>query len=120
LNKLLHVAMSIMDADGMSQRSRNSGVEPAKDGVELAVQMENVPSKSVNGLEKHLSQVRTPEEAKAERRFVLKTDLTILPLLVSIYFLASLVSLPNDSVDSVNHGDVLTSSRIMVISATQP
>jgi hypothetical protein len=45
----------------------------------------------INGIAKHLSQTRTPDEAKAEKRFVLKTDCIVLPLLASMYFLASLV-----------------------------
>lgn len=38
----------------------------------------------------HLS----PEELKQERRFLLKIDTTILPLLGIIYFLASMVTIP--------------------------
>ena len=34
---------------------------------------------------------KTPEEIEAERRFVVKIDLCILPLLTIMYFLASLV-----------------------------
>lgn len=40
----------------------------------------------------HAEQPKTPEELKAERRFVRKIDLWILPLLSVMYFLASLVS----------------------------
>lgn len=40
----------------------------------------------------HAEQPKTPEEIDAEKRFVRKVDLWILPLLSIMYFLASLVS----------------------------
>lgn len=45
-----------------------------------------------NGLLCHQEIVKTPEEARAERRFVRKIDLHLLPLICIVYFLASLVS----------------------------
>lgn len=39
----------------------------------------------------HCSSSTTPEEEAAERRFVLKIDFLILPLLIIMFFLASLV-----------------------------
>jgi hypothetical protein len=51
----------------------------------------NEPKPLVNGLALHEEVPRTPEEETAERRFVLKIDFLILPLLIIMYFLASLV-----------------------------
>jgi hypothetical protein len=48
-------------------------------------------SKPFNGLSQHQESEKSPEEIRAERRFVLKIDLTILPLLSLTLFLASLV-----------------------------
>ena len=45
-----------------------------------------------NALSYHAEIPKTAEEAKAEKRFLLKVDLFILPLLAIMYFLASLVS----------------------------
>ena len=45
----------------------------------------------LNGLAQHEEAVKTPEEIKAEKRFVLKVDLMILPILILMFFLASLV-----------------------------
>jgi hypothetical protein len=46
----------------------------------------------VNSLAYHEETPKTPEEAKAERNLVRKIDFIILPILASMYFLASLVS----------------------------
>ena len=45
-----------------------------------------------SGLAMHAQQSLSPEEIKQEKRFVLKMDFILLPLLASMYFLASLVS----------------------------
>jgi hypothetical protein len=50
------------------------------------------PFKPANGLAQHEEIFLTPEEIKAERRFVRKIDFLILPLLTIMFFLASLVS----------------------------
>lgn len=47
-----------------------------------------------NGLYAHREISLTAEERKAEKRFLLKIDFIILPLIASIYFLAALVSRP--------------------------
>jgi hypothetical protein len=44
-----------------------------------------------SGLAIHEEVVLTPEETRAERRYVLKLDLIILPLCAVMYFLATLV-----------------------------
>ena len=46
-----------------------------------------------NALSYHQEVSKTPEETLAERRFVRKIDLLILPLLAILYFLASMVSI---------------------------
>jgi len=51
----------------------------------------NEPKPLLNGLALHEEVPRTPEEEAAERRFVLKIDFLILPLLIIMFFLASLV-----------------------------
>jgi hypothetical protein len=51
----------------------------------------NEPKPLLNGLALHEEVPRTPEEGAAERRFVLKIDFLILPLLIIMFFLASLV-----------------------------
>ena len=45
----------------------------------------------LSGLAQHEESVKTPEEIRAEKRFVLKVDLMILPILIIMFFLASLV-----------------------------
>lgn len=72
-----------------SPEEMNTQAPDAKNEVE---RIENVDhdSKSFPLCEQsHLS----PEERKKERRFLLKIDTTILPLLGIIYFLASMVSI---------------------------
>lgn len=49
-------------------------------------------AKMSNGLTTHEETVLTPEERMAEKKFIRKVDLTILPLITIMYFLASLVS----------------------------
>jgi hypothetical protein len=51
----------------------------------------NEPKPLLNGLALHEEAPRAPEEERAERRFVLKIDFLILPLLITMFFLASLV-----------------------------
>jgi hypothetical protein len=62
----------------------------------------NEPKPLLNGLALHEEVPRTPEEEKAEKRFVLKIDLLILPLLIIMFFLASLVSQPRDLISFLN------------------
>jgi hypothetical protein len=49
------------------------------------------PNPLLNGLALHQESPKTTEEERAERRFVLKIDLLILPLLIMTLFFASLV-----------------------------
>ncbi len=60
------------------------------EGVETATSHDE-DLKSSSGLAAHTETFQTTEEKQAERRFVLKVDLMILPLLVLSVFLASLV-----------------------------
>ena len=55
------------------------------------VHQEDEAEPKVNGLAQHEESVKTLEEIKAEKRFVLKVDLMILPILIIMFFLASLV-----------------------------
>ncbi|KIY01719.1 uncharacterized protein Z520_01857 [Fonsecaea multimorphosa CBS 102226] len=81
-----------MDSDTVTSSHPVTSLHPEKDEIPLVAltHVEDTSNKPVSGIGKHLAQARTPEEAKAEKRFVLKTDLIILPLLASMYFLASL------------------------------
>ncbi|KIW34299.1 uncharacterized protein PV07_01086 [Cladophialophora immunda] len=81
-----------MDSDAVTSGSSVIPLHRAKDDIPLVAltHLEDASNKPVSGISKHLEQARTPEEAKAEKRFVLKTDLIVLPLLASMYFLASL------------------------------
>jgi len=58
-------------------------------GMEMAITHDE-DVKPSNGLAAHMESFQTPEEIKAEKAFVLKVDLIILPLLVLSVFLASL------------------------------
>lgn len=49
--------------------------------------------KQQNGLAQHVNIEKTPEEIAGEKRFLRKCDLLILPLLATMYFLASMVSI---------------------------
>lgn len=76
-----------------------SVLEKEKDSMAEAEQFDFTPEMAgedvvvkPNRLNYHAEQPRSPEEIKAERRFVRKVDLWILPLLSLMYFLASLVS----------------------------
>ncbi|CAK7237343.1 hypothetical protein SBRCBS47491_009943 [Sporothrix bragantina] len=63
------------------------------DQIEMANNIndnENDNAKVTNGLAQHVNIDRTPEEIVAEKRFLRKCDLLILPLLSITYFLASL------------------------------
>ncbi|OQU99153.1 hypothetical protein CLAIMM_04827 [Cladophialophora immunda] len=81
-----------MDSDAGTTGSSVIPLHRAKDDIPLVAltHLKDASNKPVSGISKHLEQARTPEEAKAEKRFVLKTDLIVLPLLASMYFLASL------------------------------
>jgi hypothetical protein len=52
---------------------------------------EDVKKESVAFDEHDIKEPATPEEAAAERAFIRKIDFIILPLLIVMYFLASLV-----------------------------
>lgn len=58
--------------------------------IELAAENDG-DAKQHNGLAQHVNIERTPEEIAAEKRFLRKCDMLILPLLSIMYFLASLV-----------------------------
>ena len=64
--------------------------QESSDGVQAAITHDE-ELKTPNGLAQHMENPQTAEEIKAEKRFVLKVDLMILPLLVLSVFLASLV-----------------------------
>jgi len=61
--------------------------------VEL-VSTETAMETYTNGLTTHQEAVLTPEERHAEKKFRLKIDFMILPLIATIYFLAALASFP--------------------------
>jgi hypothetical protein len=67
------------------------------EGVDLEIaEIETGPSSNCepkSGLAVHSEAVLTPEEKRAEKKFILKADLIILPLIATVYFLAALVSL---------------------------
>jgi hypothetical protein len=70
-----------------SEKIENANMESVNEEVPT-------PHKPVNGLAQHEEIFLTAEEIKAERKFVLKIDLLILPLLIIMFFLASLVRGP--------------------------
>ncbi len=51
--------------------------------------------KDGNGIKMHEEVELSPEEKRAERKLLWKLDLTLLPLLSLMYFLASMVSHPS-------------------------
>lgn len=59
--------------------------------VELANNPTGPTRSEKSGLAIHEEVVLTPEETRAERRYVLKLDFIILPLCAIMYFLATLV-----------------------------
>ncbi|KAJ8103705.1 putative pantothenate transporter [Lipomyces tetrasporus] len=58
--------------------------------TERAIKTRCVSVSENNGLGMHEMAVLTPEEIKAEKRYVLKLDLIVLPLIAVMYFLATL------------------------------
>ena len=62
--------------------------EPDVENVENSDDLKNDMDKSFPLREK---KVKTPTEKKEECQFLLKIDTTILPLLATVYFLASMV-----------------------------
>jgi hypothetical protein len=66
----------------------------------------NEPKPLLNGLALHEEVPKTTEEERAERRFVLKIDFLILPLLIIMFFLAQLVR--QSSLEAQNLGYVMT------------
>ena len=59
---------------------------------EMRVTHQENDGKPANGFACNFESLKTPEEIKAEKRFVRKIDFMILPLLAISLFLASLVS----------------------------
>ena len=59
--------------------------------VEMRVTHQENDGKPANGFACNFESLKTPEEIKAEKRFVRKIDFMILPLLAISLFLASLV-----------------------------
>jgi hypothetical protein len=70
--------------------THNMAEKPQDQAVEHVLDLDGSPSQS--GLAAHEGQEKTSDQLKEERRFRIKIDFTILPLLSVIYFLASLVS----------------------------
>lgn len=71
-----------------------------RNAVELSVGVEgsrstnegrDEPQPLLNGLALHREPAKSQEEERAERRLILKIDLLILPLLITIFFFSSLV-----------------------------
>jgi hypothetical protein len=65
-----------------------STTEPGVENVENVDNLKNDMDKSFPLL---AERIKTPAENKEERQFLLKIDTTILPLLATVYFLASMV-----------------------------
>jgi hypothetical protein len=61
----------------------------------------------MNGLAHHEESVKTSEEIKAEKRFVLKVDLMILPILILVFFLASFICIELSELDACHFISVL-------------
>lgn len=61
------------------------------DDVKLANNPTGPATPEKSGLAIHEEVLLTPEEARAERRYVLKLDFIVLPLCAIMYFLATLV-----------------------------
>lgn len=79
-----------MASEEVTSHAANTALNRAKDDVEMST-LDHVEDKYVSGIAKHAVSARTPEEARLEKRLVRKVDFIILPLLTSMYFLASLV-----------------------------
>lgn len=79
-----------MLSEEVTSHDANTAVDRAKNDVEMST-LDHVEDKYVSGIAKHADLARTPEESRLEKRFVRKIDFIILPLLTSMYFLASLV-----------------------------
>ncbi len=84
-----------MDSDAVTTGASLVPLSRGKDEIHMVTlaHEEDAAHKPISGIAKHMTRTKTPEEAKAEKRFILKTDLIVLPLLASMYFLASLVRL---------------------------
>jgi hypothetical protein len=78
-------------------RDTNSRVDKSSGAIEVDRILTDPESTSEtpakNGLQDHLEASLTPEEIQAEKKFRLKIDFIILPIIATIYFLAALVSL---------------------------
>lgn len=75
-----------------SRRDKSSGVFEID---RIFTDPESSPSETPakNGLQDHQEVNLTPEEIQAEKKFRMKIDFIILPIIATIYFLAALVSL---------------------------
>jgi hypothetical protein len=82
-----------------TQRSSTEEIKPGGRVVEKDPSNIEAPKPPADGNGLFLSQaaVLTPEELHAEKKFRLKIDLIILPLIATVYFLAALASLPTPS-----------------------
>jgi hypothetical protein len=82
-----------MASQTVSRRDHATDSTDSKNNIDLTTldHVEVGHRKPGNGLAKHDVQPRTAEEERVEKRFVRKIDFFILPLLASMYFLASLV-----------------------------
>ena len=81
----------------------------AQDGVEgLKTVTSHDEEIKMNGLAAHTETFQTPEEVKAEKRYVLKIDVMILQLLVLSVFLSSLVRTVLHLSDSGNSDHAVT------------
>jgi hypothetical protein len=74
-----------------SQRSDADEMLAEREISHADIEGRDEPRPLQNGLALHQETPKTPEEERAERLFVLKIDLLILPLLTITFFLASLV-----------------------------
>lgn len=79
-----------MPSDEVTSHNANTALNRAKEDVKMST-LVHEKDEYVSGIAKHAHSARTPEEARLEKRFVRKIDFIILPLLTSMYFLASLV-----------------------------
>lgn len=86
-----------MDNELATSKANTAATQIEKNDVQTGTytHLEDQVIKPVSGIEQHLRHESTPEEKKAEKRFVLKTDFIVLPLLASMYFLATLVTKPS-------------------------
>ena len=83
------MSIATMQMQYQQQPESKSRVDKMDD-VEI-VEEAGVLKPAHGGLNDHAGLAKTPEEAKAEQRFVWKIDLLIMPLISITYFLGSMV-----------------------------